>query len=282
MTAKQNPQLTWCVVRLGQDMNWWVTEISDPVHWDADGLSIIDPRQMSHIIELSEPLREYGFDMDLLDEAFFTFRIDREVGEGQIRLVRLRDSLLTSEEKLFALPNILNEDKGPYAELIDQLVKARVKLLNDTLDLEQPLTTDEIEELLTERAGLDYSEGRALHVFTELNSILEYVPEGFEDEIDEGKAAKPASAIDDIPDVVEEHLEQDETMKWGDEEEKDEEEDDKEVDEDEDDSDEDEDDDKPKKPSKPMPPAKSSHPGKPASKPSKPSHHSKPAPKKKK
>lgn len=258
--AKLNPQLTWCVVRLGEDMNWWVTEISDPIHWDADALSVLDPRQIAHVLELCEPLREYGLDLDMLDEAFFTFHIDREVKDGQIRLVRLRDSLLSSDEKLFALPDVLNEDKGPYAELLDMMIRARVKLLNDTLDLEHPLTIDELEEVLNERAGLDYSEGRALPVFAELTSILEYVPEGFEDEIEEVKPAAGKSAIDEIPDIEEEPMEQDETMRWGDEEDKDKEKDDEEKDEDEEDEDDLDDDEeeirKPvKKPSKPTPKA---------------------------
>ena len=60
--AKSAPQLEWCIVRLGDDHNWWVEEVSDPVRWDVDGLSIIDPRQVQHIIELVDPLRDYGFD----------------------------------------------------------------------------------------------------------------------------------------------------------------------------------------------------------------------------
>ena len=27
-------------MRLGEDHNWWVDEVSDPVHWDVDALSI--------------------------------------------------------------------------------------------------------------------------------------------------------------------------------------------------------------------------------------------------
>lgn len=253
--AKQTPQLSWCVVKMGADMNWWVSEVSDPVHWDTDGLSILDPRQLSHVIEMCEPLREYGFDLDLLEEAFFTFRVDKEVKDGQIRLVRLRDSVLSSEEKLFALPDILNEDKGPYAELLSDLTKARVKLLNDTLTLEQPLQVDDLEEILNERATADYSEGRNTHIFIELMGILEFVPEGFEDEIDEPRTGKTHSPIPDLPDVEEDEMEADETMKWGDEDEDDEdsdEEDDEDGDEDEDFEDEDEDK-RPAKKSKPAP-----------------------------
>lgn len=260
---KQNPQLTWCVVRQGDDMNWWVSEVSDPKHWDTDGLSIIDPRQMAHVIELCEPLKEYGFDLDLLDQAFFTFRVDAETKDGQIRLNRFRDSLLTSEEKLFALPDILNEDKSPYAELLSQLIKARVKLLNDTLSLEQPLVSDELEEALIDRSGLSEGEGRSLPAFTELCMILEYVPDGFEDEMDDVKAAKATPVAPEIPEAEDdEDIEQDETMRWGDEGEKDEEEEEEEEDSDEDDEEEEEDDEKPRKPSKPAKPHKPAKPAK--------------------
>ena len=272
--------MSWCIIKMGSDMNWWVHEVSDPIHWDTDGLSILDPRQVAHVIELCEPLREYGFDFDMLEEAFFTFRIDKEIKDGQIRITRLRDSLLTSDEKLFALPDVLNEDKGPYAELLDQLVKSRVKLLNDTLTLEQPLSTDDLEELLNERATADYSEGRNMHIFVELMAILEFVPEGFEDEIDETRPAK-AAAVPEIPEVEDveegEDLEADETMRWGDEDDEENEED-EDGEEDDEDSDEDEDDDKPsRKPSKPAKPAPKKAPAKKPAAPVK-----KPAPKKKK
>ena len=56
--AKASTILEWCIVRLGEDHNWWVQEVSDPVRWDADGLSIVDPRQVAHLIELVEPLRD--------------------------------------------------------------------------------------------------------------------------------------------------------------------------------------------------------------------------------
>ena len=63
--AKPTSTLDWCIVRLGEDHNWWVSETSDPVRWDVDGLSIIDPRQVAHLIELVDALRDYGFHQDL-------------------------------------------------------------------------------------------------------------------------------------------------------------------------------------------------------------------------
>jgi len=80
-------------VRLGEDHNWWVDEVSDPVHWDVDGLSIIDPRQVDHIIELIDPLREYGFDSDLFERAFIPFRITKDLRQGKVRLARTKQPL---------------------------------------------------------------------------------------------------------------------------------------------------------------------------------------------
>ena len=123
--------LEWCVVRLGDDHNWWVSETSDPVRWDVDGLSIIDPRQLQHLVELVDPLRDYGFDQDVFESAFIPFRIEKDVGSGKVRLKRVKESLFDSEEKLFCLADVLDEENGPYADLLDHLTRCRVKMLND-------------------------------------------------------------------------------------------------------------------------------------------------------
>ena len=80
--AKATSTLDWAVVRLGDDHNWWVAETSDPVRWDVDGLSIVDPRQLQHLIELVDALRDYGFDQDAFESAFIPFRIDKDLGSG--------------------------------------------------------------------------------------------------------------------------------------------------------------------------------------------------------
>src|SRR5215212_11083267 len=108
--AKATSTLDWCVVRLGEDHNWWVNETSDPVRWDVDGLSIIDPRQLSHLVDLVDPLRDYGFDQDLMERAFILFRIEKDLGNGKVRLKRTKESLFESDEKLFALPDILDDE----------------------------------------------------------------------------------------------------------------------------------------------------------------------------
>ncbi|MFT3870288.1 MAG: hypothetical protein QM715_17710 [Nibricoccus sp.] len=111
--AKSSNILDWCSVRLGEDHNWWVNEVSDSVRWDVDGLSIIDPRQVAHLLELIEPLRDYGFDQDIMEAAFIPFRIEKDLGEGRVRLKRVKDSIFESDEKLFALPDVIDEENGP-------------------------------------------------------------------------------------------------------------------------------------------------------------------------
>ncbi|WP_233246073.1 hypothetical protein [Coraliomargarita sinensis] len=209
-------------------MNWWVHEISDPVHWDVDGLGIIDPRQFQYIIDLIEPLQDYGLQNELVDDAFYSFAIDNVEKDKTVVLKRIKDSILESEEQLFALPDILDEDKGPYADLLDHLTKLRIKMLNDLIDFSQSLTIEELEEEIREQQTGDFMEGKTTHFFAEITSILEYVPEGFELEDDEpAPKSKDEALEEDLSDIeadeVDEKIEEDDTMKWDEEEEEEEE-----------------------------------------------------------
>ncbi|MBK8478453.1 MAG: hypothetical protein IPL39_19845 [Opitutaceae bacterium] len=221
--AKSTPTLDWANIRLGDDHNWWVEELSDTVHWDVDGLSIIDPRQIDHIVELCEPLREYGLDLDNIDTAFIPFRIDKDLGNGRVRLARVRDSFLESEEKLFALPDVVDEENGPYADFLDQITRARVKMLNDLFDFEQKLTVDEVEDQLREEQSNRFMEGKAVHLFEEVIAILDYVPEGWEAD-DDAPVKAAAEEEDEFPDIAddedEEKLKGDASLRWDDDEEK--------------------------------------------------------------
>jgi len=222
-------KLSWCKARLGEDMNWWVKEISDPIHWDIDGLGIIDPRQFQHILDLVEPLHDYGLQTEILDEAFYPFAIENVEKDKSVYLKRVQDSILESDEQLFALPDVIDEEKGPYADLLDHVTKLRVKMLNDLIDFQQQLTVEELEEEIREAQNADYMEGRSSHFFSELTAILEYVPEGFELDEDEDDSSKSEDEeLEEVADVEEdtgETIEADDTMKW-DEDEEDEDEDD--------------------------------------------------------
>lgn len=225
--SKPTNKLTWCKARLGEDMNWWIHEISDSVHWDADGLGIIDPRQFQYIIDLLEPLSDYGLQNELVDDAFYSFGIDKVEKDKTVLLKRVQDSILESEDPLFALPDVLDEEKGPYADLLDHITKLRVKMLNDLIDFSQNLTVEELEEEIREAQNADFLEGRVSHFFSELTAILEYIPEGFE--LDDDDESKPKSEdeelekdLADVDAVTDEKIEEDETMKWDEEEEEEE------------------------------------------------------------
>jgi hypothetical protein len=238
--AKATSTLDWCVIRLGEDHNWWVHETSDPVRWDVDGLSIVDPRQVNHLTDLVEALRDYGFDQDVFEAAFIPFRIEKDLGNGKVRLKRVKDSLFESEDKLFALADTLDEENGPYADLLDHLTRCRVKMLNDLFEFEAKLTVDEVEDEIREEQNASFIEGKAVHTFEELTAILDFMPAGYD--LDEEAPAKEVDEDEaDLPELdeaEEEKLKNDESLKWDDDEEEDEEEkEEKDEAEDEDDAD---------------------------------------------
>jgi hypothetical protein len=214
--------LDWCIVRLGDDHNWWVAETSDPVRWDVDGLSIVDPRQLTHLIELVDPLRDYGFDQDIFEAAFIPFRIDKDLGSMKVRLKRVKESLFDSEEKLFALPDILDEENGPYADLIDHLTRCRVKMLNDLFNFEAKLSVDEVEDEIREDQNSNFIQGKAVHTFEELTSILDYMPAGYDTDEEAPAKGVEDEEDDDLPELDEEEeekLKNDESLKWDEDEE---------------------------------------------------------------
>ena len=51
-----------------------------------------------------------------------------------IKLVRVRDSLLKAEDMLFALPDVLDEEKGPYADFLNHISSVRVSMLNELIE----------------------------------------------------------------------------------------------------------------------------------------------------
>src|SRR5690606_38521566 len=83
----------------------------------------------------------------------------------KVRLAKTKQPLLESEEKLFALPDVIDEENGPYADLLDHITRLRVKLLNDLLDFEEKLTVDEVEDQLREAQNSDFIDGKAAHLF---------------------------------------------------------------------------------------------------------------------
>ena len=227
MTKKTGPSLEWCIVRLSEDENWWIDEISDKENWDVDNLGIIDPKQFLHINELLDSMNEFGLDSQIVDDAFFTFEIKEEVKGGKIKLVRVRDSLLKADDMLFALPDVLDEEKGPYADFLNHVSQIRVTMLNELIEFAEPYTQEEMEEVLSEKQNNDFLEGRRSHFSDELISIMEFVPDGFAIDSDLEGDDKEEKEEEDYSDLdaelvevsdKEEKLLPDEDLKWEEEE----------------------------------------------------------------
>ena len=108
---KKSSKLQWIITSLREDMNWWVIEVSESIPWDLDSLGIIDPRQWSFLVDLLDPLREYGLDVDIVEEAFIPYSIDKDLGDQKIRLVKSAESVLESDEILFILPDVMDDDE---------------------------------------------------------------------------------------------------------------------------------------------------------------------------
>ncbi len=225
--SKSSPKLNWCIISLSKDLNWWVVETSDPVRWDTEGLSIIDPRQGAHIIDLLEPLRDHGLDTDIVRAAFFPFAVDKPMPDKRLRLVRVTDNIFESEEPLFWLGDTLDEDRSAYADFLNHITKVRVKMLNDSIDFEQRLTVDDLEDEIREDHHNAFLEGRTIHAFREITDILEYVPAGYELDDPAQEEEKPVKVeeeeipeIEELPEAEDDgSLDEDETMKWDEEEE---------------------------------------------------------------
>ncbi|MEK9632945.1 MAG: hypothetical protein VW622_03805, partial [Opitutae bacterium] len=169
----------------------------------------------------------YGLESQLVDEAFFTFAIQEELKGGQVKLSRVRDSLLKAEDMLFALPDVLDEEKGPYADFLNHVTQIRVSMLNELIEFAEPYTQEEMEEVLAEKQNNDFLEGQRSHFSDELFAILDFVPEGFA--IDADLEEDPDTAKDKTEDYSdldtglevaekEEKLLPDEDLKWEEEE----------------------------------------------------------------
>ncbi|MDR1437478.1 MAG: hypothetical protein LBI69_00255 [Puniceicoccales bacterium] len=177
---KINEQMEWCVVKLESDMNWWILEANWLPKVDGEELmGILDPKQVEYMFDLLEPLQEFGLQQDIVERAFFRFLIDRDLGDGRVRLLHYADGFAATDEKLFALPNAFNEGNGSYAEFLDHITIARVKMINGTGHFVQKVSVDELEETVREMVTSTQIGELPTHLFYEIIGILEYSPLGF-------------------------------------------------------------------------------------------------------
>ena len=81
-----------------------------------------------------------------------------------------------------------------------------------------------MEDELREARNIDFMEGKAVHVFTEITAILDYAPAGWEGEEEGERPTAKEDQLDDeelpaLDEAEEERLKNDQSLKWDEEEE---------------------------------------------------------------
>jgi len=192
-------QLRWLVARLGEDMNWWVEETSDEVHWGADALSLLDPRQVAYLREELERYEEYGFDPASLWRVFHCFEISSELPDGRVKLVASAHSIEDEDVQLFALPDLFDQEDDAYPVFLDALTTLRIKHLNATHHYARNLDELDMEEEIQARNADRYFSARAIHVFNELEDVLTWKPAEWDEDESEPQRAELTEDEDDEP-----------------------------------------------------------------------------------
>jgi hypothetical protein len=89
-------------------------------------------------------------------------------------------------------------------------------MLNDLFNFESKLTVDEVEDEIREEQNTHFIEGKAVHTFSELCAILDFMPDGIDTD-DEAPSKAAEEEEDDLPTLdaeEEEKLKNDESLKW--------------------------------------------------------------------
>jgi len=195
--ATATTQLKWCTVRFANESLWWVQSVNPGIHWDFDKLAIIDPRQLQHLLEILSSMREYGLQHDIVENAFFKFKLQKEMTNKRFRLERTRDSIHDPDHALFALPNDIDEEQGPFEDFMSHILRVRVRMLNDLIDSDQPLTPEDVDAEIREAQNTDLLEEQTSHCFAEITAVLEYTPEGVDAyDIKETAESEKAASIE--------------------------------------------------------------------------------------
>ncbi len=169
-------QPTTIGVRIGEDFNWWIDQLEESaVLTPSSSMGILDPRQVRHLLDHLPTYQEHGLALAQFSSAFQAYALDAEVGEGHLRL-EITAAALAEDAEMFAMPLVADEDEGPFYDFLDALANARIKLLNETHDYARDCTLDDMQE---ELAALDqdrFFSGSSVHVFDQINEILEWHP----------------------------------------------------------------------------------------------------------
>jgi hypothetical protein len=168
----------WIVVRLADDLHWWVQETSDEPRAGRHSRGVLDPQQVAQLVEQLDAYQSYGYRREQFTAAFQVYEIHAEVADGCLRLVASEQDLFAAgAAQLFALPALTDEPgEGAYFDLLDTLETARIRHLNATHNYVRACTG---EEMLEELEALDtdrYFGDDTLHAFDEISEILEWSP----------------------------------------------------------------------------------------------------------
>jgi hypothetical protein len=181
MKAKESAAPRWIVIRLGEDFNWWLDRTSAEFQSGRECRGVLDPRQISHLLEMLGEYRLYGLRKQQFADAFRLFACESEIAEGCLRRAPTDESIFSAATEMFALPLIEEEGQGPYYDFLDALSAARIRRLNATHHYVQECTEFEMHEELNALDTDRYFSSATIHIFDEINEILEWSPAEWDD-----------------------------------------------------------------------------------------------------
>ena len=176
MTTQPPSPPRWIIVRLGNDMNWWLESTGDDFAWPEGGVGVLDPRQVAHLTEQLTDYRGHGLTPRRFADAFHVYSPAAEMEDGLLKLNLSEEKLGEASGETFAVPILEQDGGGPYYEFLDALCAARIRKLNATHHYARNCTEDDMFEEL-DALDLDrYLGSTTAHAFDEINEILEWEP----------------------------------------------------------------------------------------------------------
>jgi hypothetical protein len=174
------------IVRIGEDMNWWLDRQEDELDSRAPRLGLVDPRQIVYLLEQFDEYRSYGLSRKHWQPAFHFYEVESEVEDGCLRLSLVHADSLDGGTQFFALPVLDQEGQGPYYDFLDALTAARVRYLNATHHYARDCTVADLNDELDAVDRDRYFSDEDIHVFEEINEILQWSPAEWDDSANSG------------------------------------------------------------------------------------------------
>lgn len=181
MESEQTTFARWVIFRQGDDANWWLEHTSEEAEPGMASHGVLDPQQVAQLVEALDPYYKHGLTRRQVKTAFLVYRVEAEVSEERMRLVATQDNILDGGADLFALPVVGEEGTGPFADFLDALSAARIRLLNATHHYVRNCTEMEMFEELDALDQDRFFSAEAIHVYDEIAEILQWSPAEWDD-----------------------------------------------------------------------------------------------------